>query len=154
MIMKNILLAFSLIITSCTSYLDRPPTYAIAAEALERTSYGITRIGVYNRHRGFFNIFLPETSSDNMISSSGASDYDLNRIPATGANWNNHYLRIVTCNSFIAQLNKEGNKTDMVSGLTINEYLSEARFLRAYTYYQLIVHWGDVPYVDENTSFF
>lgn len=63
-------------------------------------------------------------------------------IPNTSADWNNRYNEIFTANNI---LEKGGNAK--VTEDIRNRYFAEARFFRAYAYFQLAQKYGDVPLV-------
>lgn len=55
--------------------------------------------------------------------------------------WNYYYQSIRNANIVIA--NAPNGKA--ISQADINKYIAEAKFLRAFTYFQLVRHWGGVP---------
>jgi starch-binding outer membrane protein, SusD/RagB family len=55
--------------------------------------------------------------------------------------WNYYYLSIRNANIVIANAPK-GNA---ISQADVDKYVAEAKFLRAFTYFQLVRHWGGVP---------
>jgi starch-binding outer membrane protein, SusD/RagB family len=62
--------------------------------------------------------------------------------------WNNAYARIAECNKII----EEGESTlasGTLEGDIVNRYIGEARFFRAYHYYDLLRSYGGVPLVDK-----
>jgi len=56
-------------------------------------------------------------------------------------NWMYLYRAIMYCNTAIDKLPQA---TEMTAD-QINSYLGELRFLRAFNYYNLVIHWGAVP---------
>jgi len=60
--------------------------------------------------------------------------------PEFNSLWNDYYDAINRSNDVIANAHKANIPEDI-----INQYVGEARFLRAFCYYQLAVLWGDVP---------
>ncbi len=162
--MKNkilILIFAAVVATSCTSYFDDPPTYALAEEEITRDSYSILRIGLYDGIQNGWNLFwlTEDNSADNLIYRTSYwqhGEVDDNKITLSNTfmndDWIYIYKAIVACNKFIKALNQEADKTSSISGITINQYLADARAIRAYAYYKGITLWGNMPYVDENTT--
>ncbi|WP_236974246.1 RagB/SusD family nutrient uptake outer membrane protein [Membranihabitans maritimus] len=60
--------------------------------------------------------------------------------------WANSYKAIARANSIINNMDKIGDIPQEI----INNFLGEARFIRACQYSYLITHWGDVPYFTED----
>src|SRR6266404_3002815 len=63
-------------------------------------------------------------------------------IPNTSADWTDRYREIFTSNNIL----EKGVKAK-VSDSIRNRYFGEARFFRAYSYFQLVQKYGDVPLV-------
>lgn len=55
--------------------------------------------------------------------------------------WNYYYLSIRNANIVIAN----APKGTSISKTDVDKYVAEAKFLRAFTYFQLVRHWGGVP---------
>lgn len=66
----------------------------------------------------------------------------VNTIPQTGY-WSYGYQLIRQCNMFLANLPQYGASLDKY-----DEYIAEARFIRAYTYFALVKRYGGVPIID------
>lgn len=60
--------------------------------------------------------------------------------------WHECYKGISRANFVIANV---PNMTSVLDEATIKRYLGEAKFFRAYNYAELVVNFGDVPYVDK-----
>jgi hypothetical protein len=100
--------------------------------------------------------FLNEALSDNAYNgrgdnegaaslASGTYDASLGRIKSE---WNDHYSGIKTCNLFLDNVDKVENMDN-----TLKERMkAEARFLRAFQYFQLMTWFGDVPLFDKDIS--
>lgn len=67
--------------------------------------------------------------------------------PAVTALWFTLYNGIERANYFIEQIDKMTN----ISNSAREQYKSEARFLRAFYYFNLVQNWGDVPFKTEST---
>lgn len=63
-------------------------------------------------------------------------------IPATDANWNNQYKMIFAANNIL-----EKSVTVQETQVIIDRYLGEARFFRAWAYFDLVTKYGGVPLV-------
>jgi len=100
--------------------------------------------------------------SDNAFGGSGASDgfgyqmldeFDPSRSPSDqnlfGPNWSSYYAAVYRCNVLI-------NKMDQIdwtgSEELRNTYESEARFLRAFLYFDMVRVWGHIPLLTEPTA--
>lgn len=96
-----------------------------------------------------------EIMSDNCFGGTGNSDglgyqmmdeFDKARSPSDmnlfGANWIAYYKAIYRCNMLISKLDQIqwGSNTELRS-----TYESEARFLRAYLYFDMVRLWGNIP---------
>jgi hypothetical protein len=57
--------------------------------------------------------------------------------------WNTAYATIYSINSFIDALTR--NTSPKISAAVKEQYINEAKFFRAYLYYNLVMRWGDVP---------
>ena len=65
------------------------------------------------------------------------------------AHWQTFYDGIHRVNSFIRSVNRMGG---IITDEQINEYVAEAKFLRAMFYFSLTDLFGGVPYYDESTN--
>ncbi|MDE7450694.1 MAG: RagB/SusD family nutrient uptake outer membrane protein [Alistipes sp.] len=63
-------------------------------------------------------------------------------VPSTAGSWTDAYWRIFIANN-ILEKGLRANVTEEVR----NPYFAEARFFRAYYYFELVKKYGDVPYV-------
>jgi starch-binding outer membrane protein, SusD/RagB family len=93
--------------------------------------------------------FLNETTN-------GVTGYDVWQLNATGTSanfiknlWAQAYFAINLCNLFIDGMAAKG--TSVVGAALSNNYLGEARFLRAASYLKLLEHYAR-PYADGNGS--
>ena len=123
-------------------------TTTTKANAVLNTAYS----QMFNNNRFFLN----EAMSDNAyngrgdnegVASLAAGTYD----PSLGrirSEWNDHYAGIKTCNIFLENVDRV---TDMDA--TLKERMKgEARFLRAFQYFQLMTWFGDVPLFDKDIT--
>jgi len=63
-------------------------------------------------------------------------------VPNTSGDWNDRYDEIFTANNIL----EKGVRAEVTDAIK-NRYLAEARFFRAYAYYNLVSKYGDVPLV-------
>lgn len=105
---------------------------------------------------------LSEVLSDNTFGATGKTDnysyqlfdeFDLQRSPADvdvlNGNWEAYYAAIFRCNSLLVKMDQidwEGDTTYMHS------IESQARFLRAYAYFDMVRIWEKVPLVTVPTN--
>lgn len=68
----------------------------------------------------------------------GMNSNNINRVAGF---WNAFYLSIRNANIVI----KNAPNSEAISPEDINRYVSEAKFLRALSYYHLVRNWGDIP---------
>lgn len=69
-----------------------------------------------------------------------------NTVPLTDGNWSGAYTRIRAINYLLSKAALYGNPND------IKVYVAEARFFRAYVYFDLLQQFGGVPIVDKLLS--
>jgi len=162
--MKHTIIIFmmaALMASSCSNYFDNPPTYAIAAEKITKESFPVLRIGLYDGIQNNWPLFwlTEDNSADNLVWRTSYwqhGEIDNNRITLNNSYpnnfWSYMYRSIVACNKFIKALEQESDKNASIGGLTVNQYLADAKAIRAYVYYHGIKLWGDMPYVDEKTT--
>jgi len=161
--MKNIILLFTLTFTlaSCSAYFDKPPTNAIGADQISRSHYHALYIGMHDAIQTNWNLFwlTEDNSADNLLYRTSFwqhGEIDDNRITLSNTFMNNDwgyiYRALSACNGFISILNKESDKALIINGITINQYIADARAIRAYVYYKGVTLWGAMPYLDEDTT--
>lgn len=95
--------------------------------------------------------FKDEKLSDNLYEGRGSSDEKL--ITSSQANsalgrfsedWKKCYEGIKTCHTFLENVDRVPNMDETLK----NRMKSEARFIRAYLFFRLTNHYGDVPLFD------
>ncbi len=100
--------------------------------------------------------FYNEAMSDNAYNGRGDNDgvasiaagtYDAS-LGRFKSEWYNHYSAIKTCNIFLENIDRV---TDLDAGLK-NRMKGEAKFIRAYQYFQLTTWFGDVPLFDKDIT--
>lgn len=76
----------------------------------------------------------------------GLNDANINRLSPI---WNAFYLSIRNANLVI----KNAPNGKSISAADIAKYVGEAKFMRAYNYFQLVRNWGGVPLRTEENMF-
>ncbi|WKK59405.1 MULTISPECIES: RagB/SusD family nutrient uptake outer membrane protein [unclassified Sphingobacterium] len=69
-------------------------------------------------------------------------------IPSTSSDWSQPYEMIFTANNILIK----GEKAGVAEGIK-NRYFAEAKFFRAYAYFQLLQRYGDVPFLTKTLDF-
>ncbi|MDI3321281.1 RagB/SusD family nutrient uptake outer membrane protein [Pinibacter soli] len=89
----------------------------------------------------FTNIF--DNRGDDVVGTAAdATSNGSRNIPSTSDDWSRPYKTIFTSNN-ILEKGQQANVTDA----TKNRYFAEAKFFRAYAYFQLLKKYGDIPLV-------
>ena len=87
------------------------------------------------------DIVFNDTRADFAISDSYNPISDGTRLtPSTSSDWDNPYKMIFTANNII-------EKSENADFSTVNRWVAEAKFWRAYAYFLLVKKFGDVPLV-------
>jgi hypothetical protein len=154
----------------CTdTFLDSQPVTTITDENFYKTPEDAYRalVGCYDGLQRVWadGISFPVASavlSDNAFGGTGIADrpnyqmldeLDKSRSPSDlnmfNANWTDYYRAIYRCNVLI-------NKMDQIDWgndeALRNTYESEARFLRAFLYFDMVRLWGSIPLLTEPSS--
>ncbi len=160
-IMKNIItvLFVVLLLGSCSDILEEKPQ-AIAVETFYNTPSEIEAgvAAIYSPLRGwdcYSGTYLPmlEVSSDMFQAGRGswAQPSEYQGLNSTNVGrvqniWRCFYLSIRNANLIIKNVPNAKSTNDEEK----NQYIAEARFLRAFSYFQLVRCWGSVPLRNEN----
>ncbi|CAN5913470.1 RagB/SusD family nutrient uptake outer membrane protein [soil metagenome] len=147
---------------SCGDVLDETPVSLATAEGYYSTPKGIEDglKAAYSNLRGIPSqeyMFMTEIGTDIFTNGFGGvtnapeiNDYSPNLLGINGmitSVWNNLYIGINQANTIVSRANG-------VSGLSEREkarIIGEARFLRAFYYFQLVQQYGDVHFSLEET---
>lgn len=157
--MKKFTLLFvllgSLIVTvSCEKFLDVGPEFTQDAENyfLTPDDYELALIGAYDLlQTSYLTQWIGEIASDNAIAG-GESVFDsqgLHEIDNMTHNGNNNELRSIFQFNYtgIARVNYIMENKDNIEFEGKERILGEARFLRAYYYFELVKYFGGVPLI-------
>lgn len=170
--MKNIIYSFSillagLILVSCNEdYLSPSPTAAVSATDYYSTESEL-EAGVLNMYDGIqgvniladtdvdknhaiqFEYYLTEMRSDNTKTKSSegeAAQFENYTIEATNGIVTDYYRSFY---NIIFRANTVLENLDVASAETAAKFEAEAKFVRAYAYFNLVRLFGDVPLVDK-----
>ncbi|MFV8271228.1 RagB/SusD family nutrient uptake outer membrane protein [Flavobacterium sp. GT2N3] len=159
--MKNIFIAALIAITliSCSSELDQTPISELGSNNFYSNTgeFESAVNGIYSSLRFYPDnqFYLSEVRSDNMyaVTDSGVRDYEPvnNFQPTLTTNsyvntvWNTNYAGILRANTVLEKLSETA-----VPDVTVRTRMEgEARFLRAFFYFDLVRLYGKVPLMDK-----
>ena len=122
--------------------------------ALKFLAAGYTNLLQWNQS-AFSYIGLTSITSDDADKGSSAGDLGSDKdqmdalsysatSPSVNEGWTGNYIGVSNCNQAILNIGLYNNIDEGVK----NRYIAEARFLRAYYYFNLVRLYGDVPLVD------
>jgi len=161
--MKNISIKYTCIfsfflllgITSCDNALDVDlPSNQLSSESVyaseptaEAAVNGIYQSMVADFFYNRVHTVLGETADELVPRTGIANIYSSNEIPETdgtiNANWGELYKTIYNANNVIEGL----TKSTSINAVKSKQWIAEAKFLRAYSYFYLTNLWGNVPLV-------
>lgn len=155
---KNIIIILAILaLAGCKKdFLDLNPTSDANAEAFYITAadFNSAVIGAYEKLKGYPSIYFELSSyrSDELslgAPTAGTQDrYDLDKFQDNSSNnilldaWALYYNGINRCNEIITRIPEADFDTNLKA-----QYLAEAKFIRAYHYYNLVKFWGAVPLI-------
>jgi len=170
LVLLGLVLIFSL--SSCSDYEDVPiekytgeytfsPTDSLGTKALAYLNNIYSKMD--NGHNRIAKEYL-DTASDDAVTADPGSESDIYKLQIGRYNsveritadmkWSEYYNGIRKVNTFIANIDivplKEKFTNHTGSGIRLNRaWKAEARFLRAYFYFELIKRYGGVPIVNK-----
>jgi hypothetical protein len=154
-----IILGSAVTITSCTKDLNQVPISSITSDNffVEANDFVVASNAVYNDLKAYPDrlLNLSETRSDNLYAASdgGVRDWEgINSFHKTiSANvyvveaWNTNYNGIFRANLLLQKLAEKGS---IITDATLRTRLeAEAKFLRAFFYFDLVRYFGKVPLI-------
>ena len=160
---KKPLIALTLIglmtVAGCTDFLDREPQGRYTEKDIPAGSFDSQVFGVYAKMRAFGVSALPYIAvhnmrSDDAVKGSSVTDgvqqeniYDKFQYVKDewlmNTYWSDHYALVNAANAVIADIDSVGATDDATQ---VN--LAEAKFMRAYAYFNLVRTYGEVPKID------
>lgn len=132
----------TLTMTGCSDFLEREPLTALSPTTFWNTEDDL-RLGL-NKLYEQMNISYQEDnrSADTFAASANEISSGTYVAPNTDATWDKCYQMIRITNDFLENYEKAD-----VTNEVKNRYAGEARFFRAYYYYQLVTRFGGVPLI-------
>lgn len=152
-----------LLLTGCSDdFLDRPSLSELNADNFYQTPDEL-RLATAAIYAGgpwgewTYAAYLPvgDVLSGNMVLGYNGDAVQFNTFSVTDANgglaatWKAMYKIIAHCNATINGITRTAPKT--IPDAIKNAAIAEARFIRAYAYFNLAVLWKDVPIIEDNT---
>jgi len=139
---------------SCNKALDLDPLDQLSDAAYWQTpnDFMLAANQFYTYERSFIDVLYDANGSTQNYHSDIKSDFiagqnaysrGLNTVPTTDANYNNNYSKIRTINYLLDKAATYGNQAD------IAKYVAEAKFFRAYVYFDLLQIFGGVPIISK-----
>jgi hypothetical protein len=143
------------------NFLDRPPLSEVSSENFYQTS-GDLRLATAALYAGapwaewLYSSYLPvgEVLSGNMVLGWNGDAAQFNSFSITGlnngliANWKGMYTVIAHCNATINGILQ--NAPSSIPNKDKQAAIAEAKFLRAYAYFNLVMLWREVPIIENN----
>ena len=158
-------LSFSvaIVLGSCKKNLEEKPYSSLspASAYADEASLKETTLGIYESWTStpFFDVFFRFVLAEcgHQYATAGIYDdaffnpyYNFAESPTDGAAesvWGRYYITIARANSVIANAGKAVSDTNAA-----NVYIAEARFNRAYAYFNLVRDFGGVPIIKEEIT--
>ena len=163
-------LAFSLVTSSCSDFLDKLPENSVEAETVDYSNTANMYMpvsGIYATSRSYLGSWSSYGciivrgddvnkggSPTDQIEYEYASKFQYDRLTtfwALSGLWGNCYYVVSTSNSALESLENYAKHLTSESDKQLNaKYAAEVRFFRAYAYFQLVNLFGDVPLLLDN----
>jgi hypothetical protein len=163
---KKICVLFTVFVAvSCQEdFLDRPSQSEISTENFYQTKEEIRLATaalyggrIWTQWNNEAYIPLGDILSGNLILQyQGADLVQLNTFTLSGSNsrlfsgWKGLYIIVAHCNTTIKAISEKAPET--ISAADKNAAIAEAKFIRAMAYYHLVLLWGEVPIIEDNTT--
>ncbi|MBC9932704.1 RagB/SusD family nutrient uptake outer membrane protein [Chitinophaga qingshengii] len=153
-----------MLLAGCSkSFLDRPPLSQISADNFYQSTNDL-RLATAALYAGSpwgdwnYTCYLPvgDVLSGNLAVGYWGDAVQLNTFSVTGlngimvSNWKAMYNIIAHCNITIQAIQQKA--PDSIAAVNKNAAIAEARFIRGFAYYNLAVHWGAVPVIEDNSK--
>ncbi len=161
-----LVLAVSGLFASCNdSFLDRPALSEImsnnfykSADDLKKATAALYAGGIWGAWTAECYLPFGDVMSGNMVLGYNDGAVQLNNFSLNGLNgnliaeWRAMYNLVGHCNTVIHAI--EELAADDIPESDVNAALGEAKFLRAYAYYTLVMLWREVPIIEDNRELF
>lgn len=132
----------AIVLCGCSDFLDREPKTNLSPASFWKSESDLrlaTNVFYQNMNRSYT---LDNQSADGFANVSNQVSSGTQSPGNTDAIWTAAYKQIRNANNFL-----ENYQNAEVSDAVKNRYAGEARFFRAYFYFNLVKRFGDVPYV-------
>ncbi len=130
------------ICSSCADFLDREPLDALSPSNFWNTEDDL-RMGLNYLYENMnIDYSIDNRSADTFADAANEISSGTYTAPNEDDTWTNCYIYIRITNDFLENY-ENADVTDEVK----NRYAGEARFFRAYYYYQLVTRFGGVPLI-------
>lgn len=141
-VIKYLYVGLLLVCSSCSGFLDRDPLTTLSPSNFWKTEEDL-RLALNILYDKMNISYTVDTRSiDAFGASANAISSGTYTPPNADATWTNCYQWIRIANDFL-----ENYQNAEVTEAVKNRYAGEARFFRAYYYYQLVTRFGDVPLI-------
>ena len=153
--MSVVLLTTSII--SCEDFLDKePPSYAVpedyyqSEDQLQAAANGLYTAILPTYTQWSYGPYGVDVDTDNQADFSPAAKYATGQWKTSMTNGNWAWGNIRNVNYTLSAM-LENYKNNKISGLDANirHYIGEIYFLRAYSYFDMLQKWGDLPILEE-----
>lgn len=139
---KYILLIAIMALTGCSDFLEKEPLVTLSPASFWKTESDL-RLALnilYKKMKRSYSI--DNRSADTFAASGNDISSGIYTPPNKDETWTDCYKWIRISNDFL-----ENYQNADLSEELLNRYAGEARFFRAYYYYQLVTRFGDVPLI-------
>ncbi len=149
-----LILTSAIAFSGCSKFLDKKPQTEIRTSAFWQTEDDIKAAiaGMYSGMQDVCStnfLFWGDSRSDNFVDNPkyGNVVYCTNGLTSAinGSDWSPLYTVIGRANDLLKHIPQVKALQPGIDPKAINYYLSEARNVRAYCYFQLVKVWGDAP---------
>lgn len=144
--LKYIWVVCVLVLCGCNDFLEKEPLTTLSPQSFWNTEKDL-RLALNNLYKNLYNggcrtWSLDIQSADCFAGAGDAVSSGFYTPPNTDLNWQTAYKQIRVTNDFLENYEKASVSDDIK-----NRYAGEARYFRAYHYYQLVTRYGDVPLI-------
>ncbi|MDR0660827.1 MAG: RagB/SusD family nutrient uptake outer membrane protein [Prevotellaceae bacterium] len=155
-----------IMVSSCSDFLDENPK-SVNTKETYYTDWSSLQAGIVGMYQGIINLYVINTNTPIFLSMIGTDELCYRAVNTNvrsvidrytytstegciGELWARYYAIIGRTNVIIAVAESMSDLTEAQR----NQALSEAKFLRAWSYFQLVQFFGDLPLILEETTEF
>lgn len=159
-LIASLIIVPGMLLSACSkSFIERNPISTVSTDVLYKTDkdFNDAVVGVYGGFQAEYqNMWLygdirGDDAWDELVKGTAAAmdNFTINNDDGViNSTWRNYYSIINRVNNLIVKI-KEADPAVVAKG---NQYVAEARFLRALAYFNLVRIFGDVPVLTEPIS--